>query len=99
MQEQTQQKPFKLIEGVTLSNQLDRHGCQLCVGDTVKIDNIVEDQVEYDNRWVTDMNKFVGSVGKILCIGNTGIKVQGQVGGPSQVLVLYSSATIKKLPK
>lgn len=43
MQEQTQQKPFSYIEGVAISNQLDRLGTPLCVGDTVRIDAIVED--------------------------------------------------------
>jgi len=91
MQEQTQQNKFKpYIEGVTLSNQLDRLGSQLCVGDTVKINVIVEDQVAYDNRWVTDMNKYVGSVGKITFITNQGILVGGtdDYGFPSTSLVL-----------
>lgn len=90
MQEQTQQKPFKLIEGVTLSNQLDRDGCQLCVGDTVRIDAIVEDQVEYENSWVSAMNKYVESVGKITSIGDQGVKIDGTNSWnfPSTSLVL-----------
>jgi len=90
MQKQTQQKAFSYIEGVAISNQLDRHGAALCVGDTVRIDAIVEDQVEYDNSWVSDMNKYVGSVGKILYIGNTGIQVDGTDAWnfPSTSLVL-----------
>jgi len=90
MQEQTQQKPFSYIEGVAISNQLDRHDAALCVGDTVKIDDIVKDQAEYDNRWVTDMNKFVGSLGKITSIGNRGIEIEGtnDYGFPSTSLVL-----------
>ena len=77
MQKQTQQKPFSYIEGVAISNQLDRHGAALCVGDTVRIDAIVEDQVEYNNSWVSDMNKYVGYTGKITDIQNYGIKVSG----------------------
>lgn len=90
MQEQTQQKPFSYIEGVSISNQLDRLGSQLCVGDTVKIIAIVEDQIGYNNSWVTDMNKYVGSVGKITSISNTGIKVDGisSWSFPSTSLVL-----------
>jgi len=90
MQEQTQQKPFSYIEGVAISNQNDRHGAALCVGDAVRIDAIVEDQVEYDNSWVNDMDKFVGSTGKILYIGNTGIQVDGTDAWnfPSTSLVL-----------
>jgi hypothetical protein len=90
MQKQTQQKPFSYIEGVAISNQNDRHGTALCVGDTVRIDAIVADQVEYDNSWVSDMNKFVGSTGKILYIGNTGIQVDGTDAWnfPSTSLVL-----------
>lgn len=90
MQKQTQQKPFSYIEGVAISNQLDRHGAALCVGDTVKIDAIVEDQVEYDNSWIPNMNEYVGSVGKITSIGNQGIKVDGtdDWNFPSTSLVL-----------